>query len=162
MSSHKTVISPTKPQIISGRRPRFAVRETYFDMGRASSDTVCSAKRWFGCLSGHPTAVSGLATVNTRYGVHGHQVRFVTDPALGDQTRISTFCDGGQCVMGGHNAYTGVRPSPPALARSPTLTPLLFVSSLLLGRHSDLGHSRVSLLGLSSCFQRRSLSAFLS
>jgi hypothetical protein len=61
------------------------------------------------------------------------------------------------------NVHAGLRP----FSAGPRLfpngwPPLLFISSLLLGRHSDLlGDSRVSLLGLSSCFRRRSLSAFL-
>jgi hypothetical protein len=66
--------------------------------------------------------------------------------------------------MGGFNAYAGVRtPFSDGPCSFPDgLPPLLFVSSLLLSRHSDLlGDSRVFLLGLSSGFQRRSFSAFL-
>jgi hypothetical protein len=39
------------------------VRKTCLKMGMVSADTTCSVKRWFGCLSGHPAAMSGLATV---------------------------------------------------------------------------------------------------
>jgi hypothetical protein len=123
MSSPKMsslVISATKAQIFSGRHPRVRVRKTSFKMGRASSDTVCSLKRWFGYLSGHPAAMSGLAS-DLRSGVHCHQARFVADPALGDQTRIGISCDGSQYVIGSFNAYAGVRPSSPALALFPTV-----------------------------------------
>jgi hypothetical protein len=33
--------------------------------------------------------------------VHSHQAWFVTDPAVGDKSRVSIFCDDGQRVLGG-------------------------------------------------------------
>jgi hypothetical protein len=57
------VMSTIKTQILSGRRPKFRVRKISFKMGWASPDTVCSVNNWFGCLSGHPSAMSGIATV---------------------------------------------------------------------------------------------------
>jgi hypothetical protein len=66
MSSPKMnslVILATKSQIFRGRRRRVRVRKTSFRMGSASPDAVCSLNRWFGCLSGYPAAISGLATV---------------------------------------------------------------------------------------------------
>jgi hypothetical protein len=57
------VILAMKTHILSGRCPRVRVSRTSFKMGRDSPDTVCSMKPGFGCLSGHPAAMSGLATI---------------------------------------------------------------------------------------------------
>jgi hypothetical protein len=73
--------------LVGGRRPRVRVNRTSFRMGRDPPDMVCSVKFGFGCLSGHPAAMSGLATV-TYAPVSCHLAGFVADPSLGDQAGV--------------------------------------------------------------------------
>jgi hypothetical protein len=77
------VISATKTQIFSGHGSSVRIRKTSFKMGKASPDIICSGKLWFGCLTGHPAAMSGLAS-DVRSSVHCQQAWFVTNPALGE------------------------------------------------------------------------------
>jgi hypothetical protein len=63
---------------------------------------------------------------------------FVTDPALCDQTGFGIFRDDGQCVMLGSLCIRR-RPSSTVPFSFPDRWPtFLFVTSLLLSRHSDL------------------------
>jgi hypothetical protein len=142
------VTPPMKTQIFSGRRPRVRIRET---------------SRWRGLLQTSSAARNvGSAVFQTiwrrclalqqcvRPSIHRHQARFVTDPALGDQSRIGIFRDDGQCVIGCFNAYSSIRPSPPTPALFPMVCHASYVSSLLLARHSGLlADSSVSIWSLS-------------
>jgi hypothetical protein len=83
MSSPKKgspVIFATETHILTGQRPRFWGNRISFEMGRDSPDTICNVKPGFGYLSGHPAAMSGLATVTydpvyriTRHGLSPSQ-----------------------------------------------------------------------------------------
>jgi hypothetical protein len=105
-----------KTQIFSGRRPRVKVRETSFRMRRvpqkpsAARDSVWAI---FHTIRRRCPVLPQSRTLQCP--------RFVTNPALGDQTRIGFCFDAGQCVMGEPNYIYPRRPSPPALARFPTV-----------------------------------------
>jgi hypothetical protein len=115
-----SVMFSTNTHILSGRRPRVRVSKTSLNMGRDVPDSL-QRETWVR-LSLRPS--SGDVRPCHRdvcSSIHCHPTQFVTNPALGDQASIVYSRDVGQCVIGGFNAYAGVRPDPPALDRFPTV-----------------------------------------
>jgi hypothetical protein len=112
LTMNSFVILTTNTEFISGIRPRVSFMKTYFKMGRASPDIVCSDCSLFGCLSCNPATISGQRTVTvimvTRNGLLPTQ-SCVT--RVGSAPSVMTLAIGESNIV-----YPGIPPFPPAPA----------------------------------------------